>query len=834
MRQVALLFISIIFVLTFQTQLKGQDEKNRYSFKWEGVTLRGAIDSLMKYYSESIVYIDKDVEGIIISVSCAGCNVEEALSNVLYNTDITWIKLGSQIILRKVEKVSDVCLHTIFGNVQDSVTSQAITDAVVYIKELSSQDNKSVLGWSRTNAHGFFSIPKIPDGKYVMVIRAMGYETFEIDIDSLDQSSLQCDIKLIPKEILVQGVTIEGNPAMLATAVGLSKGICYKSAPMDLNQYLLDGAKVYNPIHFGGIWTTINSEVTNDVELSTSGIPPSYGGYIGGIVDLSLRNGSRERVCSQLELGTLSSNLLVEGPITKSTSFIISGRRGYPNIAMGLSLFGRNDVSKVGTEELIGKISYRVTNNNQIMLNAYLGDDNYRNEVEGETELLKNDFNWRNHVLNLRWISVPTSSLFLYLSTAFTGYRFNISHLLNGSSMYNSNSLSSRYSIEDLNFRIHAEGYYDKEHTMKAGVEITRRKVDSDVSEFSTQIVPYVLRNHSSLETAVYFQDEWKLSPKIYAEIGGRTTSYSNEGSIFSSVDPRFSMLIELNEHMHLFGSVATITQFIHPYRNSGVFMLYPIMFWYQSTEKILPTKSTYIRLGIEKSYRNEEYTLSLASYYKYSVNIHEFVTDDFPINKSTLEDLQISGSARAFGITINSRKRFGKLTGTLAYDLSWAFNKFAEVNNGQEFASPFDRRHEFQFGLFYSINNDWQFSALCIYTPSQKNVVIQRSFLINLVGAEPAPPNVGRYSLSYKGFIDINSNQLPGFQRLELSLTRRLSISHFYSYIILRLMNGYGILDPYKWQLVQTSDLKKKWNVVLQKQNLFPLYPVLEIALRM
>jgi hypothetical protein len=85
---------------------------------------------------------------------------------------------------------------------------------------------------------------------------------------------------------------------------------------------------------------------------------------------------------------------------------------------------------------------------------------------------------------------------------------------------------------------------------------------------------------------------------------------------------------------------------------------------------------------------------------------------------------------------------------------------------------------------------------------------------------------------MAHNGFVDINGSRLPGFQRFELDVTRRFFLLNLSCQFSLRFMNSYGLLDPFIWKLQNTTD-GLKWNASLREQNLFPLYPAIEIMVR-
>ena len=280
--------------------------------------------------------------------------------------------------------------------------------------------------------------------------------------------------------------------------------------------------------------------------------------------------------------------------------------------------------------------------------------------------------------------------------------------------------------------------------------------------------------------------------------------------------------------------SFSVINQFIHPYRQSGVFLIYPAIFWYPSTEKARPSTSLHVTLGMERSLKDDAYIVSMEAYYRITNNLHEFGLDSIPAQVKDLEQLLLLGTGRTYGLTCSMRKRTGEITGVLTYNLSWSGETFAQINGGREFNPPFDRRHELQTAVSYEAGENWVLSALCVIISKQSSIITPN---VIQSGDEkertnPMTTEWGNVVMAQNGFVDINGSKLPGFQRLELDVTRRFLLLNLSCQFSLRFMNSYGLLDPFIWKLRNTMD-GLKWDASLREQNLFPLYPAVEFSAR-
>lgn len=171
------------------------------------------------------------------------------------------------------------------------------------------------------------------------------------------------------------------------------------------------------------------------------------------------------------------------------------------------------------------------------------------------------------------------------------------------------------------------------------------------------------------------------------------------------------------------------------------------------------------------------------------------------------------------FGFELSIRERAGDLSGSLTYSLSWATQRFAELNGGQPFVPRFDRRHELQIDLSYTPFENWSVGFLCVLASdlpqsSPERVTGTRVKVITSGKIDSNAVSVG--STQTAQIFDVNGNRIPGFQRLELNVARNLSLWGLSCQISLRMLNGYGLLDPFVWTLRNSPDRRSKWDIAL------------------
>jgi hypothetical protein len=488
--------------------------------------------------------------------------------------------------------------------------------------------------------------------------------------------------------------------------------------------------------------------------------------------------------------------------------------------------------SRLGSSEITAKLSHRLSSSSRLFLSGYWGSDAYDNQVESAGMRLNNNFGWQNGMVSMRWIGIASPSLFLNATATYSRYGFALEHAMTEDPFLPAGtSLSSDYAVEDLTLRAQAEHYYDEEHTVLGGVELIHHRMTGNLSTFSSQIAPMSQPGTPIWELAVYLQDQWRIFPGVLAELGARATNFTGAQGSLSGVDPRFALLASLSDQTRLYGTVTSVNQFVHPYRNSGVFLFYPAIFWYPSTDRIHSTTSLQMTLGAEQSFRDDMYQVSAETFYRLTHNLHEFMADTLLNPSVDLSDNLHFGTGKSYGIELILRKRTGNLTGTLGYTYAWEQSTFPDLNGGKPFVPRFSRRHEFQLDARIDAGGAWAMGALCVLalteswqptTSTEPENGPETGFGSDVRGQGPA------FSL-----FDLSQARFPGFQRLELSLVHRVRLWRTSGEFSLRLLNGYGLLDPFAWSLYRRNDLRLKWTAEVKELRLFPLYPALGVSVR-
>ena len=111
------------------------------------------------------------------------------------------------------------------------------------------------------------------------------------------------------------------------------------SSPRD-SQVFVDGTNIPMVYHFGGLSSVIPTEMLERIDFYPGNFGPQYGRGMGGIVDVGVRSPRKDRLGGLLQFDLIDGRLLVEGPLSKKTRFMVAGRRSWLDAWLGPALKG--------------------------------------------------------------------------------------------------------------------------------------------------------------------------------------------------------------------------------------------------------------------------------------------------------------------------------------------------------------------------------------------------------------------------------------------------------------------------------------------------------------
>ncbi|QXP50998.1 TonB-dependent receptor [Cellulophaga sp. HaHa_2_1] len=670
--------------------------------------------------------------------------------------------------------------YTVSGYIKEQGSGENLFGVSVYIPELK-------VG-TITNEYGFFSFT-VPKGKHSVVFSYIGFtsQVKEIDLNAdlevfvnlIASSEALSEVVVIADQhvkeskvtqmsaVRLNPMDVQDLPALLGEKDVLktlqllpgiqggsegSSGFHVRGGTPDQNLIILDDAVVYNSNHLFGFFSVFNGDAVKSVEAFKGGFPARYGGRLSSVINIGMKDGNKEKLSGNINIGLISSSVVLEGPINKGkTSFIMSGRRTYADLIVQPFL-DKDENGGYFFTDLNFKIHHIFSSKDKLYWSNYYGKDKFYSRYLDATAKEKTNLAWGNITSTLRWNHQFSNKLFANTSLIFSNYEFKID--IDNKDLkideYDDNYLFNTSSgIDDYSIKTDFDYYPNNKHSVKFGAIATRHN-------FTPQRVvikdPYSgsinkTQELNSFEGAVYLEDDWKVTDKLNFSPGFRASYFNYKAENYLNFEPRIALSYNLRPDLAFKASYSKMNQYIHLLSSSGIGL--PTDLWVSSTDNVRPQSSEQYAIGIAKDFQEKDYSFSTEAYYKKLDNVISYkegasflALDNLESGKNiNWEENITTGQGWAYGTELLFRKQSGPLTGWLGYTLSWSERQFDELNLGKKFFDRYDRRHDI--------------SLVGIYKPSEK-ITVSGTWVLS-TGNNYTLPNLQR--LNNLGNFPINTN---------------------------------------------------------------------------
>lgn len=288
--------------------------------------------------------------------------------------------------------------ETLRGTVKDAITGKPLIGATVKIVEL---ENVAAIA----DIDGKYQINLSKGGRYTIEANYVGYEpsvTKEIlisgakevvlDITLRENSTELKEVVVRPrvnKEATVNPTVLTGgvmlsmeeasrfaggynDPARLVMSfAGVSgeadgSGLSIHGNAPERMQYRIEGVEVFTPNHFNDLWnagyglvSALNSNVIGNSDFFTSTFNANYNNALSGVFDVKMRPGNNTKYENILQIGTVSEELTLEGPISRkhNSSYIVNYRYGFTSLVDKLGLVD-TDGSHMSFQDFSWKLNF--------------------------------------------------------------------------------------------------------------------------------------------------------------------------------------------------------------------------------------------------------------------------------------------------------------------------------------------------------------------------------------------------------------------------------------------------------------------------------------------
>jgi hypothetical protein len=592
-----------------------------------------------------------------------------------------------------------------------------------------------------------------------------------------------------------------------------SGGINVRGGKTDQNLIVLDHTVIYNPSHFFGIFQALNPFITDKVAVYKADAPLKFGGRLSSVIDIKTKKVIPDEIGVEGSLGPVTANLALEIPIKKdTTALLIGGRGAYADYILA-NLDDENlKNSKASFYDGIIKLNHRISDDSDLNITAYNSGDRFSVTKDSL-------FKYYNTAASIVWNHKLSKNTIGQLNMNHSRYNLSIGFNDEGNRnfdlAYGINETVLGYDLrKDLSQKLNVNyGLASKYYQVNPG-RISPGDANSDIKELQIQ-------NERALESSLYVGAELKVSSKWQVNLGARLTNFTalgernqriyeenqpkNEGTVVDTLnysnlesiksyfgpEARFSFRYLIKPSFSLKASVNNSYQYVHTLSSNTT--VSPIDTWKLSDLHIQPQKSVQAVIGLYKNLKEDEYQISLESYYKWMDNVLDFKTGAELFLNQNVETEVLQGKGKAYGVEFMLKKNRGDLNGWLSYTYSRSLYSFSSefdeetINNGDFFPSNFDKPHDVSLIANYRLTRRFSFSMNFSYQTGR-----------------PVTFPVGTYRFNNADFVvfsERNKFRIPDYYRLDLGFNvegnhKKKKLAH--SFITFQVYNVLGRNNPY------------------------------------
>ena len=557
------------------------------------------------------------------------------------------------------------------------------------------------------------------------------------------RNTTQTGLIHIESKQLNSGVAVFGTPDIIkklqrlpGVAAGneLMNGLYVHGGDGNDNLFLLDGVPLYNISHFGGFFSSFNTDIIDNLDFYKSGFPARYGGRMSSVVDVETREGNMEKYHGSFSLGLIDGRIQVEGPIIKGkTSFNLGLRRSWMEVVTIPAIWYAN--SRNGEDTTVGgsyamwdinaRLTHRFAPDNVLDVSLYTGADKLRAGREDKSEGSMNvGVKWGNllasatHRYQFSKKLRMKNQVYYSRSKSDTGYDFGLRSIADAVETLTSMNDSDVSSIREVGVTSNWDWYPNSYHHVRYGLQAQYHWYRSGRSYQSSTVQAGETVQESAddeqvayhaFEPALYAEDEIFLRYNLTLNAGLRMALFSTPGKTWPSLEPRLAFKWLINNQISAKLSYTRMSQFAHLV--AAMYMDLPSNAWMPSTALARPMVSDQVAGGIYLTPWPHIH-INLEGWYKTMDHMLVYNgANTFVPPITEWEKHFTEGRGRSYGMELEAGYEAEKLSFTVYYTLSWTQRNFDAIYGGW-YLDRNDNRHKVNLVFSWHFAPHWEFFA--------------------------------------------------------------------------------------------------------------------------
>jgi hypothetical protein len=716
---------------------------------------------------------------------------------------------------------------TVRGVILSAATGEPVPRAAV-----------SIVGWeraTRADDAGRFRLAGLRAGMAVVRVRTLGYRQAEQQVTVPRGGEVELTVRLEPSPVRlgavrteaqaderarfervaeVSTVSISSNTMASIPALGeadvlrtvqllpgvlarndFSAGYNVRGGESDQNLVLLDGIPVYNPFHLGGMFGTFIDDAIRSIELLAGGFPAEYGGRLSSVLDVASAEEARQGVHGSVGVSLLATTVALGGALpSMEGTWNVAARRTYADAVAPVIL---HEYLPYHFRDAQFHASHLIPGGGTLSLTAYDGLDvldgsfaQIRLDEDDSTNLGGGDFlfDWGNRLAGLAW-QQPLRTGVIAGDSGLITQRLSYSRFATGLDLGNGSlELDNRVSDARLSGSLTS---YRGAHGIRVGYDYTRHHVEYSVRSSQVTATLFTLEQKPSAIGA-FAEDVWRPTERLIVRPGVRVEHVT--GADWTGISPRISAKFFVNRDFAITAAAGQYAQWLHALQREDL----PIRifdFWLGADPYVPVSLARHGVLGVESWVSRNRFVRVEGFLKRYSRLVEANPADDPAVRGD--EFLPLAGTS--YGVDVLLRQlESGAVSGWLAY--SYGVSK-RSGSGGSLFPSRVhgffpaqDRRHNLNAVVSYRTRSRYIFGARFGFGTGTPFTPIVGQLVRRVYDPARNAWDIGVLTRNRQAVGgQRNSARFPHYQRLDLSVSRRIPKGNAVLTPFLQVINAYN-----------------------------------------
>ena len=557
------------------------------------------------------------------------------------------------------------------------------------------------------------------------------------------RNTTQTGLMHLDGERLRSGVAVFGSPDIIkqlqtlpGVAAGneLMSGLYVHGGDGNDNLFLLDGVPLYNITHFGGLFSSFNTDVVDNLDFYKSGFPARYGGRLSSVVDVETSEGDMQEYHGNFSLGLIDGRIQVEGPVIKDkTSFNLGLRRSWmdvitiPAIAYANKENNNNPTVHGGysMQDINARLTHIFSPRSKGNIIAFWGRDKLGAGLEEKETNLTTGIDigstWGTLALSGNWEYKFTDRLSGKLITYFSrsgsdiGYKFDINSKEDGEEYRIKMQDDNICSVSDAGVKYDVDFFPNDYNHLRFGATAVYHYYKTAREYVQYQSFPglkpeedkdKVGGSYHAFEPATYLEDEIFLTYNFTLNAGMRASLFATGERVWARLEPRAALKWLINRDICAKLSYTRMSQYAHLV--SAMYIDLPTNSWMPSTTGAGPMMSDQIAGGLY--FTPGKFKINIEGWYKTMNNMLAYNgANAFYPPLVNWEKSFTSGKGKSYGLELETTYTTPKLELSAYYTLSRTLREFKAY-----YPFPFldrnDNPHKINLIGSWRPNRHWSF----------------------------------------------------------------------------------------------------------------------------